>query len=369
MAMLKIALVDSMAQIASLVDLGCTEALISVEGCSREGGLRFGELPSMVTALEHHGVKPVILLDRLIEQGRYADMVGLLDSWSHLCFRVSDLGLAQHLNAQGQPFQLGLESGHANEEAIKVWLDLLPKVERVVLNHQIPRRNLLPLLSKLSIPTEMLVFGPLAMYYTPRKLLNWAGTEKNQSLIQADDMGPGQYELVESEAGTVMRYNKWLSLLPHIEELESSGLKAIRLDLRLMSEKEIKLLSLALKDPNYPLKTEFPKPLLHGFYGDNRSDSVFAKLVGRRPDMEKELLVEVVDRSKTRLLVYTMLGLSEGDVVQAKDGKGNWHEWSLDDLRTVDGESWSETVPSGELVLLKRPKNFPVGTYIYRSGP
>jgi collagenase-like PrtC family protease len=369
MGMLRVGFIDAMTQVASAVDLGCQEALISVEGCSREGGLRFGELTAMITALEHHGVKPVVLLDRLIEQGRYRDMMGLLDSWPTICFRVSDLGLAQHLNSQDRAFQLGLESGHANSEAINVWLELLPKVERVVLNHQIPRRNLLPLLSNLSISTEMLVFGPLAMYYTPRRLLSWAGAESDQSLIQADDMGLGEYELVESEAGTVMRYNKWLSLMPHLEELEGAGLGAMRLDLRLMSSEELQLLQRGLKDPSYPLKTEFPKPLLHGFYGDNRSDSVFSKLVGRRPDMEKELLGEVVDRTKTRLLLWTFSAIEDGDRIRAKDGKGNWHEWVLDDSRNMDGEGHGKSVTSGDLILVKRPKKLPVGTYIYRCAP
>jgi hypothetical protein len=329
--------------------------------------MRYGMLPQVLEALSHHGLKPVLLMDRLVEQGQFSDMTQQFEAWPDLTFRVCDLGLAKALNDVKRPFQLSLESGHANSHALKAWLSQLNQVERVVLNHQIPKRNLFPILDALTVPAELLILGPLAMYYTPRRLLSWSQHKVEDAKIQADDMGPGEYDLVESEAGTVMRYNKWLSLLPYLNELSDAGLAYGRLDLRFLDAEGVQMINKALGDSAYPLKTEFPIPLLHGFYGDNRSDSVFSKLVGRRPDMEKVLLGEVVDRSSSRLLLQCHCDLSEGMVIEAKDGKQRWHTWIVEQMLSVDGV-FIEEAQRGDLVLLKRPRNFPVGTYIYESS-
>lgn len=363
MSLLKLAQIDAFEQVSMASALDCREVLISCSVFSREGGVAYQALPELLEQVKKSGLRPILQVDRLVEQGRFETVLKLMLESACVC-RVSDVGLAYALNERGHSFQLSLESGHANLEAQLAWVSRLPQLERLCLNHQIPKTHLFPMLSRLPVPAELFVMGPLAMYYTPRSLLSWAGGEREQVLIQAEDMGPGQYELLQSEAGTVMRYNKWLSLVPYLPELEEAGVGAVRFDLRQMSASDFEHLQAAVKDPSYPLKAHFSRPLLHGYYGDNRSDSIFSKLVGRRPDMEKVCWGEVVDRSSSRLLIKTSRALGSSKILQAKDGKGRWHEWEVECCWGALGEVL-ESPPEEGLVQIKKPRNFPVGTYLY----
>jgi U32 family peptidase len=361
------AYVSTQAQLAWAEDLGCAEVLIPLNGFSREEGFDLKDCPALLAESQQRGLEPILMADRLVEQAGFEALLARMLELPFKSIRVSDCGLAQRLLAQSRKVQLSLESGHANFEALQAWVSLMPQLDRVVLNHQIPRRNLLPLLPKLKLETELLGLGPIAMYYTPRKLLSIQGCGSKESLIHSDEMGPGQYRLAESEAGTVMHYDKWLCLLPHREELQQAGLSHLRLDLRFVQAQELEALKTALQDVNFSLRKAWERPLLHGFYGENKSDSIFSKLVGRRPDMERSVLGEVMDRVASRLLVLLQKNCALGDWVGAQHGRGDWLKWDLDELWTPQGEPLL-AAKAGQLVLMKRPKNLAVGTYLYRES-
>ena len=360
------ALVHRFEQLAWAKNLGCCEVLLPVEGFSRESGFAQIDVPQLISAALEQGLRPILLADRLVEQSTFETFLTKILSLPFTVIRVSDCGLAKRLLDAGRQVQLSLESGHANLEAIQAWCAQLPQLERVVLNHQIPRRNLLPMLPQLKLEKELLGVGPIAMYYTPRKLLSIQGCGNKDSLIHSEEMGPGHYRLAESEAGTVMHYDKWLCLLPHQIELQEAGLNHLRCDLRFVEARELDALKMALSDAEFSLRKAWERPLLHGFYGENKSDSLFSKLVGKRPDMDRHVIGEVLDRSGSRMLVLLQKNTSIGEGLVAKNGRGDWMSWELDALWSLSDAALN-TAKSGQLVLMKRPKSLAVGTYLYRE--
>lgn len=369
-AMKWVAAINRSEQLDWLVGSDIDEVILYHELYSREGGLVETELREMAQAAQQKNFKVSIQMDRLLEEKVFEQALvacdGFSDSWS---IRVQDLGLAQALYERGRTFDLILEAGHANLKAIQAWEKLLHgPLRRIVLNNEIPKRNLHPILSSLDIETETLGFGSLMMYYTPRSLLSFAGESGKDSLIQSDEMGPGSYRLHESAAGTIMYYNKDLSLMRYIEELQQAGLERLRLDLREVDLESFRALQESIKQQSdQPIKMSWDRPLLHGFYGENKSDSIFDRLATKQVEREREPFAEVIDQTKSRLLVRTWFeNLPLPLKMSAKDGKGRWHEWQIEKVEGLQNRQ-EKTVVDEEVFLIERPRRFPSGTLLYRG--
>lgn len=346
------------------------EVILYHERYSREGGLAEREIETLVHKAQERGFDVALQIDRLVEEKLFEQIFEACMNVPQDCvLRVQDLGLAHALFEQQRPFDLILEAGHANAKAIESWVTLLKKsVRRVVINHEIPKRNLHPILSRLEMETETLGFGPLIMYYSPRSLLSFAGQSEKDSLIRSDEMGAGSYRLKESQAGTVMYYNKDLSLLRYLDELDRAGLNLLRLDLRECEYQQFQALCQSIQErSDQSIKESWLRPLLHGFYGENKSDSIFDRLSTKQIEREKEPFAEVIDQTKTRLLVRTWLKDLELPLsMKAKDGKGRWHEWEVSKVESLSDRQEKASIDD-EVFLLERPRRFPSGTLLYRA--
>ena len=362
--------ISSATQLDWLDDLNVDEVILYSETLSREGGLSQEEIFSLADKIIEKKWKVLIQVDRLVEENHFDAILktcfNFSESW---VMRVQDLGLAQAFYEANREFHLVLEAGHANNISIQTWCELLKgPLKRVVLNNEIPKRNLNPILSKLKVESETLGFGALIMYYTPRSLLSFSGHEQKQSLIQSDEMGLGHYRLLENKVGTVMYFNKDLSLLRYVDELDASGLTNLRLDLREVEEDHLLLLKESLlNQSDEPIKEAWPRPLLHGFYGENKSDSIFNRLTTKKVDWEREPFAEVLDQTKTRLLVRSWIeNLNLPLKINAKDGKGRWHEWMVENVESLKDRSKSSSI-SETVFFLERPRKFASGTLLYRG--
>lgn len=342
---------------------------------SREGGLAEVELRKVAAKAEELGHTVCLQFDRLIEEQHFPSYLESCLSYpTSWMLRVQDLGLAHSLSEKGREFQLVLEAGHANQQAISIWRELMGScLKKIVLNNEIPKRNLHPLLSNLNgIDTETLGFGSLVMYYTPRSLLSWTPESAKESLIKSNEMGPGSYRLNENEAGTVMYFNKDLCLIRYIEELDEAGLTHLRIDLREVDSNSWEALFESIqKKLDVDIKETWPRPLLHGFYGENKSDSVFDRLSTKKVEWEQQPFGEVLDQTKSRLLIK----LWEEDLkfplqLNAKDGKARWHSWEVNQVESLSGQVMRQTI-NEEVFFIERPRRFPSGTLLYRGekGP
>lgn len=359
--------IDHPSQLASLVTLGCEEVLICSETRSQEGGMNEAELKALLDQLKGEAIQVTLLLDRRIQENHWLEVLKFLDS-PLARLRVMDLGLASELNERGLEFDLDLQVGHLNDRAIEVWLERMKQIRRAVLNPQIPRRQLLPFLGKMSVESELLGFGPIAMYHTPRRLLSWSEVD-DEVEIQSDEMGAGSYPMKESQWGSTLYYNKILSLLPHLRELEGAGLSALRLDLRKIAPKEVDLLSRGLREGE-DIRKDYPVPLLHGFYGENKSDSLLDKIGGRRSDISRKALAEVLDGRGRELLVRSLVDdWVLGENIFCEDGKGRSHTFIFEGGVGLEGELFTKP-RRGDLMKLRASRKFPVGTFLYsQKGP
>jgi U32 family peptidase len=351
-----------MDQIPGLKMLGCKEALICTELRSQEGGLKEELLPDLLQSLHGEGIEGKLLFDRRVQEKDWAKVLPFLENIP-VPLRVMDLGLARELDRRGLSFELDLQIGHLNYRSVEVWLEKLRGVKRICFNPQIPRRQLLPFLETLSVESECLGFGPIAMYHTPRPLLEWSGSGKSTH-IKSEEMGSGSFVMKESLWGSTLYYNKTLSLLPHLSELEDAGLSCFRIDLRWLVQEELELVKKGVQE-RVDIRDEFPQPLLHGFYGENKSDSLFAKIGGRRSDMDRVVLGEVLDGRGRDLLVRSLgEGWDAGISVFCEDGKGRSHSFVFEGGEDLDGKAL-EQPGRGKLFKLKASRKFPVGTFLY----
>lgn len=363
--MKRIGQIDRLDQLTALLSLGCEEALVCTNLRSQEGGMSETDLKKLLHSLEEAGVQPVLLLDRRVQQNQWEEALMVLRS-SSVCHRVLDLGLARELNDAGISFDLDLQIGHLNNESILVWVRRFENLRRVVLNSQVPRRQLLPFLSELEVETELMGFGPIAMYHTPRKLLQWSDVGSKVE-ISSEEMGAGTYPMKESPWGSTLYYNKTLSLLPHLGELEDAGLFAFRIDLRNLGELEISLLKKGLNEGE-DIRDSYPDSLLHGFYGENKSDSLLEKIGGRRPDISRRVMAEVLDGRGRDLLVRCLDDeFVEGMTLFCEDGKGRPHHFILEEAMDLE-EKRIRHPKRGDLLNLRASKKFPIGTYLYGKG-
>jgi len=360
----RLAQIDHPDQIEGAKLLGCKEVLVLTSLRSQEGGMAEELLEKLQDSLKGEEMACSWLFDRRIKEGQWSQALEILESApGHL--RVMDLGLARELSQRGVAFDLDLQIGHLNDRSVLIWTEKLVGLRRIALNPQMPRRQLLPLLKILPVESEVLGFGPIAMYHTPRKLLSWSGAP-GSTTIQSPEMGVGSYPMKESLWGSTLYYNKTLSLLPHLEELDSAGLDIFRIDLRGVDGASLELLKRGLEQGE-DIRGQYPSALLHGFYGENKSDSLLDKIGGKRPDPLRKVLAEVMDGLGKQLLVRCLCeGWKPGIVLTCEDGRGRPHEFVYDGGENLEGSRILDP-ERGDLIKLTSPRKFPPGTFLYEG--
>ncbi|MBF0197177.1 MAG: U32 family peptidase, partial [Planctomycetes bacterium] len=275
--------IQSLEQLQWALDMNAHEVIAHVDHYSREGGLTLKEFDLALNSAKKANLPICLAADRLVEERPFDAYLENITSYN-CTLRVQDLGLAYSLNESGVPFQLLLDTGNANKHSLEKWQHIFKNhCQRIILNNEIPSKQLFSLLPAMQIPTELLGFGPLLMYYSKRALLSSMGAEQAELLASSVEAGPGDFRFKESPAGTVMYNSKELCLLEYADELEQNSLKWLRVDLRYLGKDQFFKLKEAMKSNNIAsLKKSWPKTLLHGYYGNNRSDSVFKHLPKRK---------------------------------------------------------------------------------------
>lgn len=345
------------------------EIIIPCAGFSREGGLAEDKAIELHHEATEKGFRTVLLADRLLEERHFHEFVERLSIWAQrTTVRVQDSGVAYWLKKKELNFQLSLEVGNANTLGIEGWLEILsPCVTKVVLNNQIPREHLLPILAKLEIPTEILGLGPILMYYTPRKLLSFQDIAEETVEATSDESGTKTFRFRESAAGTVMYFSKELCLVPHTEELDEAGLDYLRLDLRDSKPDQVSVAITSFKSGDTTeLKSIWPYPLLTGYYKINKSDAIFKHLPKKRKEEEMLAVAEILDSSENQLLIRALQTITEGMQVLAVNTRNTETHWDIGNLKPLCSSDCGSVV-DGDLLLIQKPAKFLPGTFIYKT--
>jgi U32 family peptidase len=342
------------------------EICIPIEGLSKEGGVSVDEALKLENKANQKGLSIVFICDRLIEERSFSTFCEQIKPLLHKTLVISDIGAAKWLKEQKKSFHLSLEIGSANDDSVLGWINYFePFCKRVVLNYQIEARELHPLISKISCESEILGLGDILMYYSPRELLSFTDQQQKEVSIQSEDAGPSEFKFLQSESGSVMYYSKGFSLLSYISEFTKSSLTSMRINPRFFDQEMCKTLLASFEDQNFnDLKKNWPKPLLHGYYGSNKSDGLFVHLPKRKKDENFEIAAEVIDFDENSILIRAMNSIPLGAELRAIDTKKREFIWNVNNLVDLEQKSL-EILKKNETGLIKRIRTLTTGSFIY----
>src|SRR5690606_1204270 len=127
----------------------------------------------------------------------------------------------------------------------------------------------------LSVPCELLGFGRILLFYTPRSLLGALAPEKLAmngeiaALGESEESPHKGFPLVENQHGTFMFHIKEFCLLDFAQDLEKMGLSYFRVDQRWDNSflPEIATLTSNFDQEAFlELKEKYSQDLMRGFY-------------------------------------------------------------------------------------------------------
>lgn len=345
---------------------GASEISIPIEGLSKEGGVSVEEALKLEQLANEKGLTTIFICDKLSEERNFISLCKQIEPLLHKTIVISDIGLAKWLKDHSKIFHLSLEIGSANDDSVQGWIDYFGTAcKRVLLNYQIEAKELHPLISKIPCESEILGLGDILMYYSPRELLSFSDQQKKEVSIQSDDAGPSEFKFLQSESGSVMYYSKGFSLLSYIEEFKDSKLSFMRINPRFFDTEMCEVLLKCFTEQDFSdLKKNWPKPLLHGYYGSNKSDSLFVHLPKRKKDENFKIAAEVIDFDENTILIRAMNPIPLGSELRAIDTKKREFIWNLENILDLEQNSL-EILEKNKTGLIKRIRTLTTGSFLY----
>lgn len=269
--------------------------------------------------------------------------------------RVQDLGFAyevfQHTKCG---LHLITETGNHNLKGLLTYEDYFgDRLQRLVVSQELNWEKLKTYRESLKTPIEILGFGRILIFYTPRKLVShqdrfdWI-EEQVEVRATSEESPHKDFPVIENRHGTFMYHLKELFLLDRLDLIEASNVDFLRIDIR--HRKDIDAAGF-LKDfsslKNFPkdLKSTYAPKSIRGYFQTNKSDVLFKRLKNHRTQ-RKDLnyIGEVIDASKGQYLALNLKGgqeISSGDLIEIFNPDGKTKVVTVDKLKDTKGEKVS----------------------------
>lgn len=308
------------------------EVLIGVSELSRYGNFKKDDLRPILKLAKNLGLKPVLVWDILQTEDRMEKNIDLFRSLPVEEFeqiRLQDPGVLEFIKREYSwlKIDLILETGNHNTLGIETWVDYVgAQLNRIVLSLEIPKIKLKEIIQKIKsknpkLQIELLVYGPILLFYTPRPLLKALGPIKDSdilSLIDSDitlyatgkseESPHSGFPLIENRHGTFMFNTKDHSLLTEFDELFELNIDVFRFDLEILNSNRENMFAqtfshvdsvFAVKERDEQMeeiKKIAPRPLIKGFFQTNKTDVIFTKLKNRTIErQDKNYVGEIID--------------------------------------------------------------------------
>ena len=348
---------------------GLEEVILEPKNLSRFGKLSTEEFKTLATRARELNLRVLlewdILMTEDIFQARIAEakeLTALSDA-----VRVQDPGAFQWvLSNTDKPFQFIAENGNHNLPALQGWIDLADgRLERLILSIELSKGTIEEYVKKLSVPCELLGFGRILLFYTPRSLLGALAPEKLEMNGELAAVGESEesphkgFPLVENQHGTFMFHIKEFCLLDFAKDLREMGLSFFRVDQRWDNSflAEIATLTNSFNSEAFEaLKEKYTQDLMRGFYLVNKTDVLFPKLKNSRlQSREGNYIGEVIESEKgshLAIMVKNPKGLKNTDKLKILHPKGDEFETKIFSLRNLALEE-VESVPAGQLAIIQ----------------
>ncbi len=353
-----------------LKDQGFNEVILEPKSLSRFGKLSPEEFVSLSQRSRELGLRVLLEWDILMTEDVFvmktADIQNLLPFTDAV--RVQDPG-ALHwvLTHTDKPIQFIAENGNHNLKALESWIKLSEgRIERLILSIELSKNTISDYVKKLPVACELLGFGRILLFYTPRPLLSALVPEKvsqNEELAalgESEESPHKGFPIVENQHGTFMFHIKEFCLIEFALELKEMGLSYFRIDQRWETPSKLSgIITLAQQFDQSQFetfKTDYSQDLMRGFYLVNKTDVLFPKLKNSRLQKREGNYVgevlEVEKGSHLAILVKNPKGLSQSDVLKILHPKGETFEAKIYSLKNIALKD-APHVPAGEIAIIQ----------------
>lgn len=355
-------------------DQGMTEVILGHRDFSRFGKLSDEEFLTLASRARELSLKVTFEWDILMTENVFEISAKKIGQFLNYCdsLRVQDPGALQwSLTHTEKPLQFIAENGNHNLLGLKGWEEYAgARLERIVLSIELSKNMIEEYVKELTVPCELLGFGRILLFYTPRSLLSPLVSEKISQNPELAALGESEesphkgFPIVENKHGTFMFHIKEFCLLEYREDLIKMGLDSFRIDLRWEG-----LAHLANLDN---LKEHYPKDLMRGFYLVNKTDVLFPKLKNSRlQKREGNYLGEILEAEKgchLAILVKNTKGIKKSDKLKIIHPKGEVFEVQIHWLKNIDLEE-VETVPLHKIALIPYINGVWVKSHVFLQDP
>ncbi|MDD4973524.1 MAG: U32 family peptidase [Bacteriovorax sp.] len=362
------------------------EIIVGARELTRYSKTSLEEMLELTQQAKKNNFEVVLEWDALNQEEKFLSTCSVIDRLplhDFKAIRVQDPGAVEYIKHiyPWLKIQLILENGNHNLIGLTKWSEYLGKqCERLVLSNELSREMLRDYAKVLTIPLEVLAFGRILLFYSPRKLLSPL-EKKNIESKSIEASGSSEesphsgFPLIENTHGTFMFNVKDLYLLDHLDEIREMGIEHQRVDLRFdesfdnYAESVFNLFSGKVSESELPIRKMHPRPLIKGFYNINKTDVLFTKLKNKRIQrLDQNYLGEIVDveRDQQLALLIKTNGFEMGSLQEIKmitpEGKEKMVQLSW--MKSSLGES-KIFAQKNDLVLIPYTNGVTVKTQVY----
>ncbi len=368
-----------------LKECGCSEVILGHKDFSRLGELDDDNFLKLAQRAKELSLRVIFEWDILMTENVFSQVEKKMISFLPISdvIRVQDPGALQWvLEKTSLPLQFIAENGNHNLKSLETWINYCQgRMERMILSIELTKDSIAEYVEKLKVPCEILGFGKILLFYTPRFLLSPLRGERiseNESLSavgESEESPHKGFPIVENRHGTFMFHIKEFSLVEFAEELKNFGLSFFRIDLR---DEGLHLLSTLnqviqkfSEDQWQEFKNNYAHDLMKGFYLVNKTDVLFPKLKNSRlQNREGDYLGEVLEAEKAShlaILVKNNRDLKRTDALRIVHPRGEEFEVKIYSLKNIDSIE-VESVPSGHIALIQYVGGVWVKSQVFLQG-
>lgn len=338
--------INSVSDLETLRSESCPDVLIGTRELSRYGQLNASEARDLAALAVAYGFRPILDWDILLTENQFRPAVDFYHREFKGIFplvRVSDPGVLQELLDHDRAnIQFNCEMGNHNLEALKGWAEHCgPRLDRLVLSIELPFEKIREYAGALPVPLEILGLGRILLFYSPRSLVtpvlddqdgaNWQRVHESIEIEANSEESPHRgFPVIENRHGTFMFNPKDFCLVEHIEKLTTAGLAFFRVDPLTLIHENFGLLEKLFDHPSESdfqnLKKQLPRPVIRGYFHQNKSDVLFKKLKNNCTQrVDQGFVGKVLDVEKGKFITIKIesLKISRGDFLNifTPDGK------------------------------------------------
>lgn len=361
---------NSLHELSILKDQGLEEVILGPKDLNRFGKLSAEEFITLSKRARELNLRVLLEWDILMTENVFESKIPKVESLLEYAdaLRVQDPGaLNWAIEHTKLPVQFIAENGNHNLKALEGWIELAKgRMERIILSIELSKDAIATYVKELKVPCELLGFGRILLFYTPRPLLSSLVPEKVTQNEEIAALGESEesphkgFPLVENQHGTFMFHIKEFCLVDYAQDLKSIGLAFFRIDQRW--EVPSKLPEIASLAKNFSaaefekFKESYSQDLMRGFYLVNKTDVLFPKLKNSRlQKREGNYLGEVLEAEKSShlaIMVKNPRGLKSSDVLKIIHPKGEEFSAKIYSLKNLALEEVSE-IPAGDIAVIQ----------------